>query len=247
MDAPRLELDAALPVPLYRQIAEAFRYRIARGLLAPGARLPGLREAARAWGVNLHTVRRGYHDLQEANLVEVRRPGGTRVALGARALAEGEPARFAREVLEEGRRRLGLEPGEVAALLTRTAGRPVTSMVQVVECSRQLAGSLAGELNARLGLDTRPLLIAELDRIGPEPVVATWFHYSEVRARLPRAEELHFAVIEPSLPRRPPWFAGPCGVSASSPWRSGTDFLRRPSPPMWRVCSEMTGYGSCRR
>lgn len=200
MDAPPLELDAARPTPMYRQIAEALRYRIARGLLAPGARLPGLRDAARAWRVNLHTVRRAYHELQRAHLVEVRRPGGTHVALEAHRLAGGEAERFVREVLHEGRRRLDLDPQGVVELLARAAGRGRPAFVHVTECSRQLAGALAQELGDRLGLDARPCLIGDLAQVGKGPVIATWFHYADVRSRLPdRAADLLFASIEPSL------------------------------------------------
>lgn len=200
MDAPPLELDAARPIPMYRQIAEALRYRIARGLLAPGVRLPGLRDAAHAWGVNLHTVRRAYHELQRAHFVEVRRPGGTHVALEAHRWAGGEAERFVREVLNEGRRRLDLDPQGVIELLARSAGRGRPALVHVTECSRQLAGTLALELGARLGLDARPCLIGDLAKVGEGPVIATWFHYADVRARLPdRAEDLLFASIEPAL------------------------------------------------
>src|SRR5262245_48034254 len=46
----RLQLDPQSPVPLYHQLAESLRYRIATGALRPGQPLPPLREAARRWG-----------------------------------------------------------------------------------------------------------------------------------------------------------------------------------------------------
>jgi regulatory GntR family protein len=76
-------LDPASPVPLYHQLAEALRYRIATGALAPGTALPPLRAAARQWGVNLHTVRHAYAALASLGLVRTRAPHGTLVLGGA--------------------------------------------------------------------------------------------------------------------------------------------------------------------
>ena len=90
-----MKLEPTSPVPLYHQIAEALRYRIATGALVPGALLPPLREAAAQWGVNLHTVRRAYGELTEQGVTETCHPVGTRV-LGVRrgrAAARGDAQR----------------------------------------------------------------------------------------------------------------------------------------------------------
>jgi GntR family transcriptional regulator len=70
-------LDRTSPVPLYHQIAEALRNAIAVGEVVPGERLPPVRNAAKEWGVNLHTVRRAYGQLENEGLVRVRGPLGT--------------------------------------------------------------------------------------------------------------------------------------------------------------------------
>src|SRR3954451_5834848 len=70
-------LDPSSPIPLYHQLAEAVRAEIAAGTLEPGDRLPPLRVAADAWGVNLHTVRHAYRALAEAGLVRTTAPRGT--------------------------------------------------------------------------------------------------------------------------------------------------------------------------
>ena len=75
----KLALDPENPVPLYRQIAEAIRYRIATGRLMPGQTLPPLREAATLWGVNRHTVQRTYAELARDGLVQMNGALGTRI------------------------------------------------------------------------------------------------------------------------------------------------------------------------
>ena len=75
----RLYLDPASPLPLYHQLAEGIRYQIATGVLEPGAALPSLRDAARRWGVNLHTVRHAYASLAAEGLVRTQAPHGTEV------------------------------------------------------------------------------------------------------------------------------------------------------------------------
>lgn len=67
-------------LPLYLQMAEALRRRIATGELAPGDRLPPVRELARRWGCTPGTVSRAYAELRREGLVVGHRRGGTRVA-----------------------------------------------------------------------------------------------------------------------------------------------------------------------
>lgn len=108
--SPRIFLDPALPVPLYRQVVDAVRAGIASGELAAGTELPGVRELATSLRINYHTVARAWQELEAAGLVERQRGGPFRVAAGrrdhaaegalrdelrrlaARALAHGLPA-----------------------------------------------------------------------------------------------------------------------------------------------------------
>lgn len=75
----RLPLDPDSPVPLFHQIAEAFRYKIAIGELRPGDRLPSVRDFADDNGLHYLTVRKGYLALAESGLVTMRRGIGTTV------------------------------------------------------------------------------------------------------------------------------------------------------------------------
>jgi DNA-binding transcriptional MocR family regulator len=75
---------------LTAQLAERFAERIRTHLLAPGARLPSVRECARQQGVSPHTVVAAYDQLLAQGLVEARRQRGFYVRDTVR-----EPARAA--------------------------------------------------------------------------------------------------------------------------------------------------------
>ena len=93
-------LDPRSPIPLYHQLAETIRYRIATGEVKSGTVLPPLRQAAGIWGVNLHTVRRAYAELARMGVVATRVPAGTRVLSAAEG--RGKPAPGARDRVSPG-------------------------------------------------------------------------------------------------------------------------------------------------
>jgi DNA-binding transcriptional regulator YhcF (GntR family) len=79
-DRPVLTVVTEDPTPPYeqlrRQLVELIRY----GVLAPGDRLPPLRQLAADLGLAVGTVARTYRELEVAGMVVSRRGGGTRVA-----------------------------------------------------------------------------------------------------------------------------------------------------------------------
>ncbi len=200
MDGRPIDLVASADVPLYRQLAEALRYRISSGALPAGERLPTLREGAERWGINLHTVRKAYHALQDAGLVEVERPLGTFVSL--RAMPHGAPGRDAtiRRFLTDLRERFSVGETEAVELVREIALHDAPPPpVHVLECSRTLSRSLADQIRRRLGGDVRSHELDVLPNVDPGKVVATHFHMNEVRASLAdRASDLVFVSIAPS-------------------------------------------------
>lgn len=72
-----IEIDTDNPTPIYRQIALAIKEQVHTGKVVPGETLPGVRELAASLGVNLHTVRHAYQELQRAKVL--------RLGLGRRA------------------------------------------------------------------------------------------------------------------------------------------------------------------
>jgi GntR family transcriptional regulator len=82
-------LDLALQdngVPIYVQLRDQLAAAIGRRQLAPGARLPTMREVAVALRIDLNTVQRAYAELERDGLLTLVRGRGTFVA-------EAPPAR----------------------------------------------------------------------------------------------------------------------------------------------------------
>jgi len=197
----QLSLDRASPVPLYHQIAEALRYRIATGKLARGEALPSVRDAAELWSVNMHTVRRAYRALADEGLLAVDGARGSRVA-GAvrRGAVDSSVQAFVERTVRQARERHGLGPRELSHLLANwsPAGTRAAETVHVLECSEAQCAAHSTEIERHWSVDAVPWC---LDRSGEPPagpVVATYFHYNEIRRRWPhRLPEIRFVAIHP--------------------------------------------------
>ena len=186
------------------------------GTLAPGDQLPPLRIASDLWGVNLHTVRHAYRALADAGLV--RTAGRGSVVLRADAASsptvpdEDVITRFLREAREQHglslhdiRRQLerqirGADPELPDLHEPRGTPGPRTgpAVVHVVECSTWQALDLAQQVQDRWQVTAKPW---SLERAGEPPsgaIVATYFHYNDIRARWPkRLAQVQFASIRP--------------------------------------------------
>jgi DNA-binding transcriptional regulator YhcF (GntR family) len=193
-----MDLDRNSPIPLYYQLSEALRYRIATGEIRPGERLPSVRDGARQWGVNLHTVRQAYQGLERSGLLRTDPTGTTvRERLPRAEALEG----FLQSTIRRARDEFGLRVPDLQRRLSRYAGagRAGGDMVYVVECSEAQAAELAGQVAAAFQVRAEAW---SLERPGEPPegsVVATYFHYNDVRRRWPeRFPLLHFAAIHPA-------------------------------------------------
>ena len=108
-DLFRVDRESELPVGI--QVAWRLRAMISSGKLAPGDRLPPVRQLAQDAGVNPNTARAIYGRLEAEGLVESRHGLGTFVAPGAASSSEVE--RIAADAVAEARR-AGVSPADVA-------------------------------------------------------------------------------------------------------------------------------------
>ncbi|NIP78384.1 MAG: GntR family transcriptional regulator, partial [Gemmatimonadetes bacterium] len=203
-------IDPHSPVPVFHQIAEGVRYRLAVGELAPGDPLPAIRDAADRLGVHYHTVRRAYAELEAEGFVRSERGRGTWIR-GPGAAASRRGAENARvEVAPEAPAGLlrFLERVEMEARLshdlgTEALGRLILARVQseagalhVVECNGPQARDYAEQIRVATGAETRAWLLSEGEPPAG-PVVAPYFHLRDVRARWPdRAESVRYLTAE---------------------------------------------------
>ena len=121
--APDLARTDDLPVGA--QLAWRLRVLIASGQLAPGDRLPGVRELASGTGVNVNTARAVYRRLMEDGLIASRHGLGTFVAEDAPCSPDLE--RLAAEAVDERPRERRRSPRPGAGDLRGQPPRRVTS------------------------------------------------------------------------------------------------------------------------
>jgi DNA-binding transcriptional regulator YhcF (GntR family) len=144
IDLEDLKVNREGEVPIGVQIAWALRARIGDGRLAPGRRLPGLRELGEMLGINANTARAVYQRLEQEGLIESRQGTGTFVAsVAQKPSAVGEIAADAARRA----RKTGVDPREVAAALYVTA-EPDT---EVGTRAAEQASERRRELRAQIG------------------------------------------------------------------------------------------------
>jgi|KBSMisStaDraftv2_1062788.scaffolds.fasta_scaffold1073061_2 GntR family transcriptional regulator len=105
-----LPVDPNSGLPVYRQIIDQVRRMLVSGRLAPGERLPSIRDLAMQLHINPLTVGRAYGDLEREGLIEMRRGLGMYVRVQerlVRPLDGGVPAGVAQAA-----RRLVLEAAQ---------------------------------------------------------------------------------------------------------------------------------------
>jgi DNA-binding transcriptional regulator YhcF (GntR family) len=120
-----LHIEKGSAAPISRQIAQQIVSLCASGNLAPGARLPSVRELARTLAVNQNTILRVYERLCREGLLEMRQGQGTFVAEDARANASpGQRERLTDEFRQLARQclALGLTRDDVHALVSIALG-----------------------------------------------------------------------------------------------------------------------------
>lgn len=111
-----IRIDPSSSVPLYEQFAASVRGAIADGSVSPGERLPAARDLAASLDLNVHTVLRGYQQLRDEGLIELRRGRGAVVA--ADASIRGRMQEAVRGLVAEARRH-GMNAAELLDLVKK--------------------------------------------------------------------------------------------------------------------------------
>jgi GntR family transcriptional regulator len=116
----RLKLEPASPIPMYLQIVEQVRHRIAAGTLQADEELPSVRVLASEHLINPNTVARAYLELEREGLLSKRRGAGTYVSTGATELSATHRVRVVQELLDKAMAaaaEFGLPPQQVRELV----------------------------------------------------------------------------------------------------------------------------------
>lgn len=115
-----LSVDGQSTTPIFEQVRIGVIDAVRNGRLAPGTRLPTVRELARELGLAANTVARTYRELETAGVVETRGRQGTFVARqDPTDIAMAAAAR----VYADAARALGVSADEAARYLETEFGR----------------------------------------------------------------------------------------------------------------------------
>jgi GntR family transcriptional regulator len=139
-----LEIDFRSGIPIYLQVVERIKERLAAGQLKPGDQLPTVRSLASDLRVNFNTIARAYRTMDESGIISTQQGRGTYIlempspevigSIRAKALVD-----LTRRYLEDAER-LGAEPEELDQILNEEVARyrithslPVQDMKQESE------------------------------------------------------------------------------------------------------------------
>src|SRR5689334_11957927 len=108
--------------PMYLQIMEQIRARVAAGDWAPGKELPSIRALAAALSVSVITIKRAYLDLETEGVIVTRHGKGSFVADVNGLACELNEAKLEEHLVAAAEigQLLGLEPDELAERMRRT-------------------------------------------------------------------------------------------------------------------------------
>jgi GntR family transcriptional regulator len=94
----RLKLNPSAGIPIYRQIMDGIRDLVAAGVLAPGERLPSIRELASELRINPASAVKAYNELRHEGLIESGQGRGTFVSRNPKVVAASREALLAEEL-----------------------------------------------------------------------------------------------------------------------------------------------------
>jgi GntR family transcriptional regulator len=118
-----LEINFTSHVPIYIQLTDQIKHKIATGELQPGDQLPTVRQLAADLRVNFNTIARGYRILDEEGIISTQHGRGTFIL---ELVSEEQATTLRRDVLRQLTRsylyesfRLGYSNEDVKDIFTR--------------------------------------------------------------------------------------------------------------------------------
>ncbi len=122
-----LEIDFRSGIPIYLQVVERIKERLAAGLLKPGDQLPTVRALALDLRVNFNTIARAYRIMDEAGIISTQQGRGTYILESPSPQVIGSIRAKALEDLTQryiaDAERLGIAPDELKRVLNEHVTR----------------------------------------------------------------------------------------------------------------------------
>ena len=118
-----LEIDFRSGIPIYLQVVERIKERLAAGQLKPGDQLPTVRALAQELRVNFNTIARSYRIMDESGIISTQQGRGTYIleiptAQVAESIRLNALQELTRRYLADAER-LGASPEELDEVLNK--------------------------------------------------------------------------------------------------------------------------------
>lgn len=204
-------------LPIHAQLKEQIRFLILNGELAPGTKLPTIRQLAGFLRVNRNTVLKAYQELMQEGLIECQRGRGCVVVDRPVAIARPVSARLLATIdaAIEQAGELGISPDDFVAFAYARAKQRRDVVVRrrlvFVECEARIAKAFAQIIQDRLGVEVTPIVLEDLQQPTAEMeehirearvVATTFFHLQEVKRLLSKAKKIVVGLgLKPHLER----------------------------------------------
>jgi GntR family transcriptional regulator len=122
-----LEIDFRSGIPIYLQVVERIKERLAAGHLKPGDQLPTVRSLALDLRVNFNTIARAYRIMDESGIISTQQGRGTYILeMPSPEVIESIRAKALEDLTKryiEDANRLGIAPDELHKILNEQLAR----------------------------------------------------------------------------------------------------------------------------
>ncbi len=199
------KIDTKVDTPIYQQLVNQIRSKMSAGDLAPGAKMPTVRDLSAEIGIAQGTVKRAYDELESIGVVEKAQGKGTFIKGSAAAsslqLIESrkDRAMIAIDNMFDELESMGFSQTEIGIFLElkqmERESRHAKLKVALVECNPEVMHNLIEQIRTP-ELDIYPYLLEDI-RSYPykidddtDLIITTATHFDDLREIIPRDDKM---------------------------------------------------------
>lgn len=190
------QVNPELNIPIYRQLVDAIRAAVKKGVLTAGQQLPTVQDLSADLGISIGTIKRAYDELDREGIVEKGQGRGTFVKYQpATAGSRKDQAMLAIDELLNRLEEMGFSPAEINIYLNlklrERAEQEHKVKVAVLECNPENLSQMAEQLRRISGIELYSHLMESVEaypyKLGEDMdlVVTTATHAQQVEELLP--------------------------------------------------------------
>lgn len=188
------QVNPELNIPIYRQLVDAIRAAVKKGVLTGGQQLPTVQDLSADLGISIGTIKRAYDELEREGIVEKGQGRGTFVKRQS-TLSRKDQAMVAIDQMLQTLENIGFSPAEINIFLDlklrERAERECKVNVALLECNPENLTQMAEQLRRINGIELNAHLMDSVEaypyKLGEDMdlVITTATHAQQVEAMLP--------------------------------------------------------------